>query len=120
MIRNQSPHELSELLIEQLLEAKALKLCRINLKGQSSLTDLLLICEGRSHLHGRGIAEVVIESLKKIGIRPAGIEGEREGNWILLDYGEVILHIFHPEIRSYFNLEGLHRCCKIETWPDPQ
>lgn len=119
-IREHSPHELSELLIEQLREAKALQLCRIDLHGQSSLTDLLLICEGRSHTHGRGIAERVFESLKKKGIRPTGIEGEREGNWILLDYGEVILHVFHPEIRRYYDLEGLHRGCKIENWPDPQ
>ena len=50
---------------------------------------------------GSGIAE-------KTGIRPQGVEGEREGNWILLDYGEVILHVFHPVIRKYYDLEGLH------------
>ena len=89
------------------------------MQGKSSLTDLLLICEGRSHLHSRGIAERVLESLKKTGIRPQGVEGEREGNWILLDYGEVILHIFHPVIRKYYDLEALHSGSPIETWNDP-
>ena len=82
-------------------------LCRIDLQGQSSLTDMLLICEGRSHLHCRGIADRVAESLRQMGIRHDGIEGESEGNWILLDYGEVILHIFHPEKRKFYNLERM-------------
>ena len=60
-----------------------------------------------------------LESLKKTGIRPQGIEGEKEGNWILLDYGEVILHVFHPVIRKYYDLEGLHSGSPIETWNDP-
>ena len=114
------PVEFSELLVEQLQAVKALRLCRIDLQGQSSLTDMLLICEGRSHLHCRGIADRVAESLRQRGIRHDGIEGEREGNWILLDYGEVILHIFHPEIRRYYDLEGFHLGCPVESWPDPQ
>ena len=111
---------LSELILEQLQEAKALKICRIDLQGKSSLTDLMMICEGRSHLHSRGIAERVVEFLKKTGMRPQGIEGEREGNWVLLDYGEVILHVFHPVIRKYYDLEELHSEYPIETWTDPE
>ena len=114
------PVEFSELLVKQLQAIKALRLCRIDLQGQSSLTDMLLICEGRSHLHCRGIADRVSESLRQRGIRHDGIEGESEGNWILLDYGEVILHIFHPEIRRYYDLEGLHSGCPVESWLDPQ
>ncbi|MEK9981065.1 MAG: ribosome silencing factor [Deltaproteobacteria bacterium] len=117
--KDRTPKVLSDLILEQLQEAKALQICRIDLQGKSSLTDLLLICEGRSHLHSRGIAERVLESLKKTGIRPQGVEGEREGNWILLDYGEVILHVFHPVIRKYYDLEGLHSGSPIETWNDP-
>ena len=117
--KDRSPKVLSDIILEQLQEAKALQICRIDLQGKSSLTDLLLICEGRSHLHSRGIAERVLESLKKTGIRPQGVEGEREGNWILVDYGEVILHVFHPVIRKYYDLEGLHSGSPIETWNDP-
>ena len=117
--KDRTPKVLSDLILEQLQEAKALQICRIDLQGKSSLTDLLLICEGRSHLHSRGIAERVLESLKKTGIRPQGVEGEREGNWILLDYGEVILHVFHPIIRKYYDLEALHSGSPIETWNDP-
>ena len=117
--KDRTPKVLSDLILEKLQEAKSLQICRIDLQGKSSLTDLLLICEGRSHLHSRGIAERVLESLKKTGIRPQGVEGEREGNWILLDYGEVILHVFHPVIRKYYDLEGLHSGSPIETWNDP-
>ncbi|MED5342422.1 MAG: RsfS/YbeB/iojap family protein [SAR324 cluster bacterium] len=52
-------------------------------------------------------------------MRPQGVEGEREGNWILLDYGEVILHVFHPVIRKYYDLEELHSGSPIETWNNP-
>ncbi|HCP35664.1 MAG TPA: ribosome silencing factor [Deltaproteobacteria bacterium] len=117
--QERSPTLLSELILAQLQEAKALQICRIDLQGKSSLTDLLLICEGRSHVHCRGIAERVIEFLKKTGIRPQGVEGEREGNWVLLDYGDVILHVFHPVIRKYYDLEELHSGCPMETWTDP-
>ena len=110
---------MSDLNLAQHQEAKALRVCRIDVQGKSSLTDMRVICEGRSHLHSRGIAERVLESLKKTGIRPQGIEGEREGNWILMDYGEVILHVFHPVIRKYYDLEGLHSGSPIETWNDP-
>lgn len=115
-----SARNLAEILIKELQQVKSLNLCTIDVQGRSSLTDLLLICEGRSQLHCRGIAERVITTLKKLNIRPLGIEGEREGNWILIDYGDVILHVFHPEIRRFYDLEGLHSSCPIERWPDPE
>ena len=114
-----NPGETSDLLVSQLEELKALKLCRIDLDGRSDLCDFILICEGRSQIHCRGISERVVESLKKKGIRHKGIEGESEGNWILIDYGDVILHIFHSEIRKYYDLEGLYKGFRVETWSDP-
>jgi iojap-like ribosome-associated protein len=59
-------------------------------------------------LHCRGIAQNVLFSLKHQGDVHLGIEGELEGNWVLLDYGNIILHVFHPEIRKYYNLEKLY------------
>ncbi len=80
----------------------------IDAQHRSSLADYLLICEGRSQLHCRGIAENVEHNLKREGEASLGIEGEREGNWVLLDYGNIILHVFHPEIRKYYRLEELY------------
>ncbi len=111
---------LAEVLIKELQKNKSLNLCMIDVQGRSSLTDLLLICEGRSQLHCRGIAEKVVANLKKQNHRPLGIEGEREGNWILVDFGDVILHVFHPEIRKFYDLEGLHASCPVKRWPDPE
>ena len=68
----------------------------------------MFICEGRSQLHCRGIAENIVFRLKHQGEIHLGIEGELEGNWVLLDYGNIILHVFHPEIRKYYNLEELY------------
>jgi iojap-related protein len=68
----------------------------------------LLICEGRSQLHCRGIAENVEHNFEAGREASLGIEGEREGNWVLLDYGNIILHVFHPEIRKYYRLEELY------------
>ena len=95
--------------IQELLEdAKAEEIVLIDAQHRSSLADYLLICEGRSQLHCRGIAENVEHNLKREGESSLGIEGEREGNWVLLDYGNIILHVFHPEIRKYYRLEDLY------------
>ena len=78
------------------------------MRDSSNLADYIFICDGRSQLHCRGIAENIVFRLKLQGEIHLGIEGELEGNWVLLDYGNIILHVFHPEIRKYYNLEELY------------
>ena len=95
-------------MLEVLQDAKAEEIVLIDAQHRSSLADYLLICEGRSQLHCRRIAENVEHNLKREGEASLGIEGEREGNWVLLDYGNIILHVFHPEIRKYYRLEELY------------
>jgi len=95
-------------ILELLEDAKAEEIVLVDAQHRSSLADYLLICEGRSQLHCRGIAENVEHNLKQEGEASLGIEGEREGNWVLLDYGNIILHVFHPEIRKYYRLEELY------------
>jgi len=107
-------------IIEVARNAKAHNMVQIDVRGKSVLTDYVLICEGRSQAHGRGVCERVREGLKEVGVRPEGLEGEREGNWILMDYGAALLHIFHPEIRSYYDLEKLHVGCPMTTWEDEE
>jgi len=105
-------------IIEVARNAKAHNMVQFDVRGKSVLTDYVLICEARSQAHGRGVCERVREGLKELGMRPEGLEGEREGNWILMDYGDALLHIFHPEIRSYYDLEKLHEGCPMTTWED--
>ena len=107
-------------IIEVARDAKAQGMVQFDVRGKSVLTDYVLICEGRSQAHCRGVCERVREGLKEFGIRPDGLEGEREGNWVLMDYGDVLLHIFHPEIRSYYQLEKLHESCPMTTWEDEE
>ena len=102
-----SDRTLIKRIVKLLEDANAEEIVLIDTHNRSSLGDYLLVCEGRSQLHCRGIAENVEHNLKQEGESSLGIEGEHEGNWILLDYGNIILHIFHPEIRKYYRLEEL-------------
>jgi len=95
-------------MLELLHDAKAEEIVFIDAHERSSLADYLLICQGRSQLHCRSIAQNVEYNLKQAGEISLGLEGEREGNWVLLDYGNIILHVFHPEIRRYYKLEELY------------
>ena len=108
LIYEESNRGLAKKILEVLQESKAEEIVLIDVRETSNLTDYLFICEGRSQLHCRGIAQNVVFRLKQQGDVHLGIEGELEGNWVLLDYGNIILHVFHPEIRKYYNIEKLY------------
>ena len=107
-IVDESDRTLVKRMLELLHDAKAEEIVFIDVHERSSLADYLLICQGRSQLHCRSIAQNVEYNLKQAGEISLGLEGEREGNWVLLDYGNIILHVFHPEIRRYYKLEELY------------
>ena len=107
-IVDDSDRTLVKRMLELLHDAKAEEIVFIDAHERSSLADYLLICQGRSQLHCRSIAQNVEYNLKQSGEISLGLEGEREGNWVLLDYGNIILHVFHPEIRRYYKLEELY------------
>ena len=92
-------------------DTKAEEIVFVDARGNSYFTEYLIVCQGNSQIHCRSIAEKVKICLKNKGYNSIGMEGENEGNWVLLDYGEFILHVFHPEIRKYYNLEGLFSSC---------
>ena len=108
LIYEESNRGLAKKILELLQESKAEEIVLIDIRETSNLADYLFICEGRSQLHCRGIAQNVVFRLKHLGDFHLGIEGELEGNWVLLDYGNIILHVFHPEIRKYYNIEKLY------------
>ena len=108
LIYEASSRSLAKKILDVLQESKAEEIVLIDVRETSNLADYLFICEGRSQLHCRGIAQNVVFRLKHQGDVHLGIEGELEGNWVLLDYGNIILHVFHPEIRKYYNLEKLY------------
>ena len=108
LIIEKSDRGLAKKIFELLEDSKAEEIVLIDVRDSSNLADYMFICEGRSQLHCRGIAENVKLCLKHLGEIHLGIEGEHEGNWVLLDYGNIILHVFHPEIRKYYNIEKLY------------
>ena len=108
----------ADLVVAGARDGKATQIALYDLREKSSLADYVMICEGRSQPHCRGIAEKIQEKLKLTRIRPLGIEGEMEGTWILLDYGDVIAHIFHPDIRHYYKLDELQPRTPLETWDE--
>ena len=89
------------------LERKAEDLVILKVKDLSSFADYFVICGGSSDRQIQGLADHIGQELKKEGIFPLGIEGERSGSWILMDYGDVILHIFYKPVRGFYDIEGL-------------
>jgi ribosome-associated protein len=89
------------------LEKKAFNITILELKKASSLTDYFLICSGRSDRQVQAIAESIEEKMREKGARPLGEEGMREGRWVLMDYDDVVIHIFYDPVRRHYDLEGL-------------
>ena len=106
-IQSNSIRSFVKIIINLLKDEKANNIVFIDAKKKSNITDYIIICQGNSQPHCKSIAQNLELYLKKDGYNSISMEGEKEGNWVLLDYGEIILHIFHPEIRKYFNIEEL-------------
>lgn len=89
------------------LERNARRAVLLDLRGLSDVTDWFLIASGDSDTHTRAIADHILERMAASGIRPAGVEGRAAGRWILIDYIDVVVHIFLPRVREYYDLERL-------------
>ena len=103
--RRQSP--LESIVTTALDDMKAADLKVLDVRGLTDIADTMVIASGNSDRHVRSIAERVVERVKQAGIRPLGIEGEREGEWVLVDLNEVIVHVMLPRIRELYGLEHL-------------
>lgn len=88
-------------------EFKATDVTILSLKGVTDMTDYFVIASGSSDTHVRSTAQRVEEELKREGARPAHVEGMEQGRWVILDYVDVVVHVFHPALRSYYQLERL-------------
>ena len=89
-------------------DKKAENVLLIDLRGVSSVADYFVVCSGASERQLRAIAESIEANVQvQLSSRPHHIEGLTGGGWVLLDYGDVIVHVFSPSVRSYYNLEGL-------------
>jgi len=92
---------------ELALERKASDVVAMDLRGISSATDYFLIGTGNSDIQVRAIANHVIDELKKDDVRPDHVEGMEGGRWVLIDYFDFVVHVFHPKARGFYQLEAL-------------
>jgi len=95
------------LCINATLQKKAREIVVLNLKKVSAFTDYMIICSGTSERQVQAIAQEIQQFLKKADVRPMGVEGEANGQWVLLDYGDVVISVFHEPIRDFYDLENL-------------
>lgn len=96
-----------DLYIKAVLEKKAADVVALDVRSLTSVADFFIICSGRSNRQVAAIADFVERYLKKTGIKPLSVEGKNEGLWVLLDYGDVIIHVFYETVRKFYDLEGL-------------
>lgn len=93
--------------IAALESLKAKDVREIDVRGRTSIADLLVIASGTSARHVKSIADEVTRFAKQAGVRPLGVEGEEEGEWVLVDLGDVIVHVMLPRVREFYGLERL-------------
>ena len=96
-----------DLYIKAILGRKALNVVALDVAEMTSYADVFIFCSGRSNRQVIAIAEHIKTSLKKHKINPINVEGTKDGHWVLLDYGHVIIHVFYEPVREFYDLEGL-------------
>lgn len=101
------------------LDRKAYDLVVLEIGRHSSIADYFVICSGRSDTQVQAIAEAIEEQLGRTGSRPVSVEGQSRGQWVLMDYGDVVVHIFYVPVRGFYDLERLWvRAPRVEL-PEP-
>jgi ribosome-associated protein len=102
-----SVEDVYSLTIGSLENSKAENIQPINISKKSSIGDYMIIASGRSHRHVAAICDLLLRDLKAAGIKSARVEGQQNGDWVLIDIGDIIIHVFRPEVREFYNLEKM-------------
>tara|TARA_Y100000590_G_scaffold462344_1_gene626200 strand:+ start:1073 stop:1429 length:357 start_codon:yes stop_codon:yes gene_type:complete len=100
-------NQLKEKIEKTLSDNKAINIISIDLKNKTSIADFMIVASGNSSRHIQSLAEMILEMLKKKGIENCQIEGRDSLDWKLIDAKDIIIHIFHPEKRKFYNLESM-------------
>jgi ribosome-associated protein len=88
-------------------ELKAKDVVEIDVRGKSSVTDFMIVASGTSSRHVKSIADEVVKFAKRLDVMPLGVEGEQEAEWVLVDLGDVVVHVMLPRVREFYGLEKL-------------
>lgn len=103
----QSFGSLEDLILTRLDDDQAQEIVCIDLRGKSPMADTMIVASGRSHRHVGALADHVLRALKEAGYGKARVEGLPHCDWVLIDAGDVIVHLFRPEVRAFYNLEKM-------------
>ena len=98
---------LEDVILARLDDDKAQDVVHIDLRGKSPMADSMIVASGRSHRHVGAIADHLLRALKEAGYGKARVEGLPHCDWVLIDAGDVIVHLFRPEVRTFYNIEKI-------------
>ena len=100
--------------LASLEDSKAENIVSIDIQGRSSLGDYMVVASGRSHRHVSAVADHLLKALKDAGLGTARVEGLAGADWVLIDSGDIIVHVFRPEVRDFYNLEKMWQAPDLE------
>jgi ribosome-associated protein len=98
---------LKKVVIDALDDMKALEVTVLDVRGLTDIADYMVIASGTSDRHVRSVAQRVVEKTKEAGFRPHGVEGQQDGDWVLIDLHDMIVHVMLPRVREFYGLEKL-------------
>lgn len=98
---------LSKVIKDELHELQASELIELDVKDKTSIADMIFVCTGRSSRHVKSLGTKLVEKLKKHEQQPLSVSGLDQGEWVLVDCGDIIVHIMQAEMRAFYNLEGI-------------
>lgn len=100
---------LKDFILKSLDDDKGEEIEVIDLKQQSSLADYIVVASGRSSRQVSAMADKLIDRLSEVGVKDVRVEGQRQGDWVVVDAADVVVHIFRPEVRAFYNIERMWR-----------
>lgn len=115
MTDNPLNSELADVITNALEDGKAIDVKRLEVTTMTTITDFMIVASGGSNRQVRALTERAVEAARENGVKPLGREGEAGGEWVLVDFGDVVLHLMQPETREFYQLEKLWESQPLET-----
>lgn len=118
MTATERAHQLTVAAAQAAADKLAGQIVAFDVSEQLVITDVFVVCSGSNDRQVRAIVDAVEERLRELGAKPVRREGEREGRWVLLDYGDIVVHVQHDEERAFYSLERIWRDCPVVELPE--